>query len=145
MRFSTASEWMTWMTSLHTSEMELGLDRVAEVGGRLSILKPRCPVVIVGGTNGKGSTVAGLESIYREAGYQVGAFTSPMLFKPNEQVRINGQDVSDDVLCAAFEEVANALHETTLTPFEFFTLAALVIFKKYPLNVLILEVGLGGR
>lgn len=145
MRFSTVSEWMNWMSKLHFTEMELGLARIRVVAERLSILHPTCPVIIVGGTNGKGSTVAGLEAIYRSAFYQVGAFTSPMLFKPNEQIRISGREVSDDELCQAFEKVAAALQEMTLTTFEFFTLAAMVIFKQHQLDIWILEVGLGGK
>ena len=145
MQFSTVNEWLNWIATIHFSEMELGLDRVKKVANRLGVLSPPCPVIIVGGSNGKGSTVAGLESIYRAAGYHVGAFTSPILFKHNEYVRIDGCDATDDEFCEAFEKVAAALNGTTLTLFEFNTLAALLIFKKYALDVLILEVGLGGR
>jgi dihydrofolate synthase/folylpolyglutamate synthase len=103
--------------------------------------------VIVGGTNGKGSTVAALEAVYTIAGYQVGSFTSPMLFRFNEQIRLNGQPVSDEAICAAFASVeqARSTVAVSLTPFEFHTLAALVIFQQHPLDVMILEVGLGGR
>lgn len=145
MHLSTVSEWLSWIASLHLSEIELGLDRVKAVAERLALLTPVCPVVIVGGTNGKGSTVAGLESIYRAAGYKTGAFTSPIFSKHNEQVRINGQLADDQAFIHAFEKIAAALGQVSLTPFEFHTLAALLILKEQDLDVWILEVGLGGR
>lgn len=145
MHLSTLSEWLTWIESIHAKEIDLGLDRVKKVAERLNILTPGCPVITVGGTNGKGSTVAGLESIYRASGYKVGAFTSPILFKHNEQVRIAGHMASDKDFCDAFAEVEKARNNVSLTTFEFCTLAALVIFKKNKLDVWILEVGLGGR
>src|SRR5579885_3172489 len=145
MHLSTLSEWLSWIESVHAKDMDLGLDRVKKTAERLGILTPDCPVITVGGTNGKGSTVAGLESIYLAAGYHVGAFTSPILFKHNEQVRLDGQMASDEDFCAAFEKVEQARGDISLTMFEFCTLAALVIFKKSNLDVWILEVGLGGR
>lgn len=145
MELSTLSDWLAFIGSVHSKEIELGLDRVKEVAKRLDLLTPKIPVIVVGGTNGKGSTVAGLESIYRAAGFNVGAFTSPYLFKHNEQVRINGQMATDEEFCAAFKKIEETRQEITLTPFEFHTLAALLIFKSYPLDVLILEIGLGGR
>lgn len=145
MSLSTLNAWLEKIYSIHPREIELGLERVKTVAGRLGVLTPACPVIIVGGTNGKGSTVAGLEAIYRAAGYQVGAFTSPILFKHNEYVRINGELASDAEFCAAYEKIAAARQEVSLTPFEFHALAALLIFKSYPLQVLLLEVGLGGR
>lgn len=145
MHLSTVSDWLTWIERIHPTEIELGLDRVKSVAERLELLSNSCPVIIVGGTNGKGSTVFGLEAIYRAAGYHTGIFTSPFLFKHNEQVRIDGQMVSDETLCDAFAHVEKSRGDITLTPFEFFTLAALLIFKSHTLDVLILEVGLGGR
>ncbi len=145
MHLSTISQWLDWIASLHTSEIELGLERVKKVGVKLGVLRFDCPIVLVGGTNGKGSTVAGLEAIYLAQGYQVGAFTSPIIFTHHEQVRINGRMLNDDAFCSAFQQVAQALGEVTLTPFEFHTLTALVIFKAHALDVLLLEVGLGGR
>lgn len=145
MYFSTLSEWLAWISSLSTAEIKLGLERVKIVAQRLNILPPPCPVIIVGGTNGKGSTVAGLESIYRAANYRVGAFTSPYLFRHNEQVRINGQEASDEELCLAYTKIDSARGDIELTPFEFCTLAALVIFQHHLLEIWILEVGLGGR
>jgi dihydrofolate synthase/folylpolyglutamate synthase len=145
MTLSTVSDWLAWIETLHPTEIELGLDRVKEVAKRLDLLNPACTVITVGGTNGKGSTVAGLEAIYLAAGFKVGAFTSPILFKHNEQVRINQGLASDEAFCNAFAEINNVRGDISLTAFEFCTLAALCIFKKHPLDVLILEVGLGGR
>ena len=145
MSLSTVSEWLNWIATLNATEIDLSLDRVQAVAARLHLLQPTCKVITVAGTNGKGSTVAGLEAIYRAAQYHLGAFTSPILFKHNEQVRIDGSDASDADFCEAFAKVELARGDVLLTPFEFQTLAALVIFQKYPLDVLILEVGLGGR
>lgn len=145
MHLSTLSEWLAWIEEVHSLDIDLGLARVKEVAERLDILTPACPVIIVGGTNGKGSTVAGLEAIYLEAQYKTAVFTSPFLFKPNEQVRVNGQTISDDALCLAFSKVEAARDKTLLTPFEFFTLAALCVFQTHSPDVMILEVGLGGR
>ena len=94
---------------------------------------------------GKDQRLRVLEAIYRAAEYRVGAFTSPFLFKYNEEVSINGVLASDEEFCRAFEKIEASRADISLTPFEFCTLAALLIFKEYPLDVLILEVGLGGR
>lgn len=145
MRFSTVSDWLTFVSSVHPAEIELGLDRVKEIAARLNLLSPSCTAIIVGGTNGKGSCVAGLAAIYRAAGYRVGTFTSPIFLKHNEQVRIDGQEASDEDFCEAFEKIESHRNNISLTPFEYHTLAALIIFKQYPLDVLLLEVGLGGR
>src|SRR5579863_7470099 len=119
MQFSTLEQWLSWIASIHVQEIDLGLERIKKVALRLGGLIPACPVIIVGGTNGKGSTVAGLEAIYRAADYQVATFTSPIFLKHNEQVRINGQCVSDAEFCAAFEKIEAHRDETSLTPFEF--------------------------
>lgn len=145
MYLSTLPEWIAWMESIHTTEIDLGLDRVKTVALRLNLLPMAMTVIIVGGTNGKGSTVAGLESVYRTAGYRTGSFTSPYLFQYNEQFCINGQMVTDQELCEAFARVEQVRGEVPLTIFEFGTLAGLSLFKEHNLDVLILEVGLGGR
>lgn len=145
MHLSTLQEWLDWISCIHISEIELGLDRVKTVAARLDLLSPECPVIIVGGTNGKGSTVAGLDAIYQAAGFKVGTFTSPILFKHNEYVRINGEEVDDAAFCSAYAKIEAIRGDISLTPFEFHTLAALWIFKQIPLDVIILEVGLGGR
>src|SRR3990167_4735297 len=145
MQFSTLNEWLTFISSIHTTEIDLTLARVSKVAKQLRILQPACPVIIVGGTNGKGSTVKGLESIYLTAGYKVGTFTSPFLFQFNEQIRIQGKDAQDKVICDAFFQIEAARGSISLTPFEFHTLAALFIFTQQNLDIWILEVGLGGR
>lgn len=145
MYLSTISEWLDWIASLHPQEIELGLERVQIVAARLNVLEPLCPVIIIGGTNGKGSCVEGISTIYRVAGYKVGTFTSPFVFKHNEEVRINGQMASDAAFCEAFSQIEVAREGVSLTPFEYHTLAALLILKAAVLDVWVLEVGLGGR
>ena len=145
MHLSTVSEWLNWISSVHMSDIELGLDRVKEVAARLALLSPGPPVIIVGGTNGKGSCVAALAAIYRAAHYHVGTFTSPILFKHNEQVTLDGIAASDAAFCQAFAKIELKRGNISLTPFEYHTLAALLIFQSYALDLLILEVGLGGR
>ena len=146
MRFNTLAEWLNWQESLNPKEIDLGLDRVSRV---LELLKiPTdffCPVITVAGTNGKGSTVAFIESILHQAGLSVGCYTSPHLFVYNERIRVNKQCVSDDDLCEAFEVIDQARAGISLTYFEFGTLASLVIFQKCNVDVVVLEVGLGGR
>ena len=141
----TLAEWLTWMEAHHPRQIELGLARVATVAKNLTIDLSRSKVITVGGTNGKGSCVAFLESILRAANYRVGAYTSPHLLQYNERVRIDGIAVSDEQLCEAFSAVQAALGDTSLTYFEFGTLAALWLFQRVQLDVIILEVGLGGR
>lgn len=138
-------DWLAHIGSVHQHTIDLGLGRVRAVAERLFILKTEAAVVVVGGTNGKGSTVAALNAIYREAGYQVGVFTTPFLFKHNEEVMVNGTFAGDEAFCEAFTAIEAARGEITLTPFEYHTLAALCIFKKHPLDILLLEIGMGGR
>lgn len=145
MRFKTLREWLVYIEALRSTKIELGLQRVREVAERLDLLNPSCPVITIGGTNGKGSTVAGLEAIYLKSGYRVGAFTSPYLFRHNEGVRIQGEEAEDNIFCAAFEVIETARGDIPLTLFEFNTLAALEIFRSAKLDVYLLEVGLGGR
>jgi len=125
--------------------MDLSLERVVEVAGRLNLLKPIATVITIAGTNGKGSCAAGLEAVYLRRGYKVGVFSSPILFKHNEYVRIQGTDVSDKQFCEAFEQIEKARGDITLTPFEFNALAAFYIFHQEKCDVWLLEVGLGGR
>lgn len=145
MHLSTLSAWLDWIGSVHQKEIDLGLDRIRKVAERLGLLTPGCAVITVGGTNGKGSVVAGLEAIYLAAGYRVGAFTSPILFVHNEEVRVNGTMADDTSFIRAFEKIESARADVSLTPFEYHTLAALVIFAESDLDVMLLEVGLGGR
>lgn len=150
MRFNDLQSWLSWQESLHTAEIELGLDRIQQVASAMGLSSNwSVPVITVAGTNGKGSSVAILESIYQQAGYRVGSYTSPHLLHYNERIKINRTPVSDDLLCLAFDKVDQARKqgdkEISLTYFEFGTLAALSILKDAELDIVILEVGLGGR
>jgi len=122
----------------------MGLDRVQAVRQRLD-LPLDFVVITVAGTNGKGSTCAMLEQVYLQAGYRAGCYTSPHILRYNERVRIMGREAADADLCAAFARVEKARGDTALTYFEFGTLAALCCFCQHALDVVILEVGLGGR
>jgi dihydrofolate synthase/folylpolyglutamate synthase len=139
------ADWLVWQESLHVVDIELGLERCNAIAQRLRLTRPAKTVVTVAGTNGKGSSVAMLESIWRAAGYAVGTYTSPHLLAYNERIRINGESASDAYICAAFERVEHAREGRPLTYFEFGTLAALVMFSEAMPDVAILEVGLGGR
>jgi len=149
MRFSSLHEWLDWQEGLHPSTIELGLERVAEVFKRLHSSLPSIPVITVAGTNGKGSSVALLESIYQQAGYETGVYTSPHLLRYNERIHLNAEEVSDELICEAFDRIDQARlennKEISLTYFEFGSLAALDIFYRAKPDVIILEVGLGGR
>ena len=136
--------WLVRLEQLHPKEIDMGLDRVVEVRDRIG-LQPSFPIISVGGTNGKGSTCAILEAVYKCAGYKTGLYTSPHLVSYNERVRVNGQEVKDEVLVGAFERIDAARGEIPLTYFEFGTLAAQLIFCDEQVDVAILEVGLGGR
>lgn len=145
MSFTRLSDWLSWQERLHPNAIDLGLDRLHRTLGRLRWRRPSCPVITVGGTNGKGSSVAFLARILTEAGYRVGAFTSPHLLEYNERITIAGRQVSDASLIAAFERIDTARGADTLTFFEFNTLAALLVFETAGLDAVVLEVGMGGR
>lgn len=139
--------WLARIEALHprgSAGIELGLERAAAVKERLA-QHETCPVIVVGGTNGKGSTCAMLERILLAAGYRVGLYTSPHLLRYNERVRVNGLPAPDATLCHAFERVERARGDVALTYFEFGTLAAWEAFAEAAPEVVILEVGLGGR
>lgn len=141
----TLPEWLEYIERQHSQSIAMGLDRVREVAGRLGLDAPARRTIVVGGTNGKGSTVAFIEAIGRAAGWKVGAYTSPHLLAYNERVRIDGRDADDASLVAAFEAVEAARGDTALTYFEYGTLAALWLFGRAGLDLAVLEVGLGGR
>jgi dihydrofolate synthase / folylpolyglutamate synthase len=141
---STLSEWLAYLETLHPKAIAMGLDRVSAVFARLDVALT-CPVITVGGTNGKGSTCALLECMLRAGGYRVGAYTSPHLLRYNERVRIDAADATDDALLEAFAAVESVRLTTPLTYFEFGTLAALCLLARADLDVAVLEVGLGGR
>lgn len=143
-------DWLTHLESLHPKGqggIELGLERVNRVKAELQQTQ-HCPLIVVGGTNGKGSTCAFLEAMYSFAGYRVGCYTSPHLLAYKERVRIDRVPVDDDALCQAFAKVEaarQAAGNTALTYFEFGTLAAWEVFAAQGTEIIILEVGLGGR
>ena len=141
---TTLDGWLARLEQLHPRAIDLGLDRVQRVAQALG-LNPTFPIIIVGGTNGKGSTCAYLEAMLSAAGYKTGLYTSPHLLRYNERVRIAGQDVSDADLIAAFERIDIARGDTSLTYYEFGTLGAMLQFVDADVDVAILEVGLGGR
>src|SRR4051812_32548297 len=141
---TTLGDWLAALEKMHPKAIDMGLERVRQVKDRLDI-RFNCPVIIVGGTNGKGSTCAMLESILLQAGYRVGLYTSPHLLDFNERARINGKSVSDTALIENFEAVEAKRGTVSLTYFEFTTLAILRLFAQTELDVVILEVGLGGR
>ena len=136
--------WLEYIERQHPQAIALGLERVIEVFSRLEI-SISCPILTVGGTNGKGSTCAMLEAVLRSAGYRTGLYTSPHLLRYNERVRIAGREADDAALCEAFAAVERARGAVPLTYFEFGTLAAFFLFSKANLDAAILEVGLGGR
>jgi len=140
----TLDGWLNVLEARHAQTIQLGLDRVRAVRDALQ-LPQTCPVITVGGTNGKGSTCALLESVLLAAGYRVGVYTSPHLLRYNERVRIDGRDAPDALLVDAFGEVERARGEIPLTYFEHGTLAAWAAFSRSGLDAIILEVGLGGR
>ncbi len=141
----TLEEWLVYQEQVNVRSIELGLDRVNEVWQRMGAPRPAPVVITVGGTNGKGSTVALLEAMLRAAGYRVGCYTSPHLLAYNERVRIDGADADDDSLIASFERIESARGEIPQTYFEFGTLAALDLMARAAVDVAVLEVGLGGR
>lgn len=145
MNKSDLQSWLNYLETLDPHKIKLGLERVAQVAHKQQLQKFSCPVITVTGTNGKGSCVAFLEAIFLAAGYRVGAYTSPHLFHFNERIRLQGKEVDDAALISAFTAIENLRAEILLTYFEFATLAALQIFQQENLDVLILEVGLGGR
>ncbi|WP_272910720.1 bifunctional tetrahydrofolate synthase/dihydrofolate synthase [Xanthomonas campestris] len=142
---NTLSDWLAYIEQQHPSVIAMGLERVREVAARLQIEAPAKHVIVVGGTNGKGSTVAFIEAIGRAAGWKVGTYTSPHLLRYNERVRIDGVEASDAQLVAAFAAVEAARGDTALTYFEFGTLAALWLLQQSALELAVLEIGLGGR
>lgn len=141
---ATLADWLAQLETLHPKAIDLGLERVSQVRDRLGIAFD-CPVITVGGTNGKGSTCAMLESMLLQAGYKVGLYTSPHLLHFNERARIGGEAAADAALVEQFAAVEAARGDVSLTYFEFTTLAILRLFAQAGLDAVILEVGLGGR
>jgi len=125
--------------------MDFNLSRIKNVAKKLNIKKSSAKIFTVAGTNGKGSTVAILESLLIESGYSVGSYTSPHILEFNERIKINKLHSETDDICKVFEDIEKCRGDITLTFFEFSTLAAFLLFQKKDLDIIILEVGLGGR
>ena len=137
--------WLDYLENIHTSAIDLGLERIKVVAEKANLTKPAQTVITVAGTNGKGSTCAIMEAILLDAGYSVGVYSSPHLIRYNERVRINGALLPDSKHASAFAFVEEQRADTSLSFFEFGTLAALYLFQQEAVDVVILEVGLGGR
>ena len=144
-RLSTVDDWVEYIQSLHVREIELDLGRTKQVYERLVPQGLRSRIISVAGTNGKGSTAQLLNHVYLSAGYSVGKYTSPHLLRFNERIQIDGNDVKNIELIGAFKTVETARQDTPLTFFEFGTLVAIELFRQADVDVMIMEVGLGGR
>ena len=142
---SSLQDWLDWQQTLHPKNIDFKLERIKSVYNKLNIRNIAEKVIIIAGTNGKGSTVAILESILHESNHSVGAFTSPHIISYNERIRLNKQEVDTSELIDTFKIIDEARDDTTLTYFEFATLTAFYLFSKKKLDYAILEVGLGGR
>jgi dihydrofolate synthase/folylpolyglutamate synthase len=142
---NTLDDWLYYLDHLHTSEIDMGLTRVGKVAQKLGLDKSLAKIILIAGTNGKGTTSRFLEAYLISQGFSVGLFNSPHLIHYNERVRINTGQLGDDIHVKAFDYIEQNRGETSLTSFEFSTLAALKIFADNPLDFVIMEVGLGGR
>ena len=144
--FETLDEWIAWLEQAHpVHQIELGLGRIQQVAHKLGLDTLNAPVITVAGTNGKGTVVATLESLAIEHGLSVASYTSPHLIKFNERIKFDGLSASDAELIDAFQYIAKHQGDTPLTYFEFTTLVAFWLFKQRTLDLIVLEVGLGGR
>ncbi|WP_429081210.1 bifunctional tetrahydrofolate synthase/dihydrofolate synthase [Aeromonas bivalvium] len=138
-------DWLSYLEQIHPVNIDMGLTRVGEVARRMGLTRLPGKVLTVAGTNGKGSSCAMAASILMAAGYRVGVYSSPHLLRFTERVRLDGAELPEEEHCAAFAEVETARDEIALTFFEFATLAALWLFRRHAPDVVLLEVGLGGR
>ncbi|MGU9977126.1 MAG: bifunctional tetrahydrofolate synthase/dihydrofolate synthase [Candidatus Oxydemutatoraceae bacterium WSBS_2016_MAG_OTU14] len=145
MKHEKLSDWLAWQEKLHPTSIDLGLERVHKIVSACGLDQVEIPVILVAGTNGKGSTVAILSSILQAQNYRVACYTSPHFLHYNERIAIDGVPVEDDLICTAFEFIEQRREGISLSFFEFGTLAALYCFQQYELDCMILEVGLGGR
>ena len=141
---STLADWLALLETRHSKAIDMGLERVRAVKEKLDI-RFACPVIMVAGTNGKGSTCSMLESILMRAGYRVGLYIKPHFLHFNERARVDGSSAADAELIAAFEAVEAQRGDISLSYFEFTTLAIMKLLADAKLDVAILEVGLGGR
>ncbi len=146
MRFNSLNAWLDWQATLNPAEIDLGLERIVDVLQRMGLANEfDCPLITVAGTNGKGSVVSLLESMASTAGFKVACYTSPHIICYNERFKINGELIDDEQLCQAFERIDQARGEIALTYFEFGTLAAIDVFRRAEPDLVIMEIGLGGR
>jgi len=145
MHFDSLKGWLDWQETLHPKSIDLGLERVSQVFARLNPQGIKPLTISIAGTNGKGSSVAFLDAIYRAQGVHVGAYTSPHIINYNERIKIDGVAASDEQICASFERIEAVRDNISLSYFEFSTLAALDIFIRANVAIQLLEVGLGGR
>ncbi|HEY4338583.1 MAG TPA: bifunctional tetrahydrofolate synthase/dihydrofolate synthase [Steroidobacteraceae bacterium] len=141
----TLAQWLALQEQVHARAIDLGLGRVGAVARTLGVDRPAYRVITVAGTNGKGSTVATLEALLLALGLRAGTLTSPHLLRYNERIRVAGREATDAELVDVFDRIEAARGSTTLTFFEYNTLAALLLFADRKMDVAVLEVGLGGR
>ena len=144
-QLKTLNEWLEWQQKLHPANIDFKIERIKSVYNRLGIERIADKVIIIAGTNGKGSTVSILESLLCQANFKVGAFTSPHIQRYNERIKIDKKEISDEEIIDAFKYIDDRRGEISLTYFEFATLAAFYIFYKNNIDYAVLEVGLGGR
>ncbi|MCC8372509.1 MULTISPECIES: bifunctional tetrahydrofolate synthase/dihydrofolate synthase [Photorhabdus] len=137
--------WLSYLGNLHTTAIDMGLERVGKLARTLALVNPAPKVITVSGTNGKGTTCCTIESILLAAGLRVGVYSSPHLVRYTERVRIQGKELPEQEFCRVFADIESRRGDISLTYFEYGTLAALQLFKQACLDVVILEVGLGGR
>ena len=145
MKKGELDDWLSYIQTIHKRSIEMGLERSKAVIARLHLRHPCAPIISIAGTNGKGSTVAALEALAMQSGLRIVTYTSPHLVHFNERMRLNGQMLADDLICQAFEAVEAARQDIPLTYFEFCTLAAMVVFERLAPDLIVLEVGMGGR
>ncbi|MBH44103.1 MAG: bifunctional tetrahydrofolate synthase/dihydrofolate synthase [Gammaproteobacteria bacterium] len=143
--FKSLDDWLEWQQTLHPKNIDFKLERIKAVYKKLQLKKIAQKIIIIAGTNGKGSTASMLESILHENQLKVGVFTSPHILSYNERIKINKQHVHDDEIIEAFNQINEKRGNITLTYFEFATLTAFYLFNKSNLDYAVLEVGLGGR
>ena len=141
----TLDDWLDYIDLNRPKEDEFGLNRLRPITDIIFQSTIAEKIVVIGGTNGKGTTAEVLNNLLLESNFKIGLYTSPHLFKFNERIRVNGVPASDSEIIDAFEEVENLKNNTRLTYFDYATLAAFIIFAKNNLDVAILEIGLGGR
>ena len=142
---SSLDDWLFYLESVHPANIAMGLERVANVANNIGLLNTPSKIILIAGTNGKGTTARCLESLLLAQGFNVGTYASPHLIRYNERVRVNGEELADQFHIDAFHQLEQGRKDTPLTYFEYGTLGALAIFKRCNVDYVLLEVGLGGR